>query len=165
MKRQTEKRKHYPVPWKNPVPINLAFELGAEVVIGVNVNLSIFTERMTFGEGRPASRMDRVESKVKGLIESNPLVTSGLLDPKRIEKKYEEHRRKRNIMDVMTDTAAITASKLLSLELLETEGPVYLLRPEVGGYQDFDFDMAEDIVNHGYRKAAQSGSELLEFCR
>jgi len=49
----------------NPVPINLAFELGAEAVIGVNVNRSMFTERMTFGEDVPASRMDRVDSRVK----------------------------------------------------------------------------------------------------
>lgn len=149
----------------NPVPINLAFELGAEAVIGVDVNLSIFTERMTFGEEIPASRMDRVDDRLKDLLDRNPLVTRGLIDPKRIEEKYEAHRRKRRIMDVVTDTAAITASKILSLELLDTAGPVYLLKPEVGGYQDFDFDMAEDIVKHGYRKAADSGDELLEFCR
>jgi NTE family protein len=149
----------------NPVPINLAFELGAEAVIGVNVNQSIFTERMTFGEEVPASRMDRVDNRLKDLLDRNPLVTWGLIDTKRLEEKYDEHRRKRRIMDVVTDTAAITASKILSLELLDTAGPVYLLKPEVGGYQDFDFDMAEDIVNHGYRKAAQSGEELLEFCR
>jgi len=68
-------------------------------------------------------------------------------------------------MDVVTDTAAITASKILSLELLDVAGPLYLLRPDVGGYQDFDFDMAEDIVKHGYREAEESGDELLEFCR
>lgn len=149
----------------NPVPINLAFELGAEVVIGVNVNLSIFTERMTFGEAIPASRMDRVDSKLKELIDRNPLVARGMIDTRRLEERYEKHRKKRNIMDVVTDTAAITASKILSLELLDIDGPLYLLRPDVGGYQDFDFDMAEDIVNHGYREAEESREELLEFCR
>jgi len=149
----------------NPVPINLAFELGAEAVIGVNVNLSIFTERMTFGEAVPASRMDRVDSKLKKLIDRNPLVTRGLIDARRLEERYEKHRKKRNIMDVVTDTAAITASKILSLELLDIDGPLYLLRPDVGGYQDFDFAMAEDIVNHGYREAEESREELIEFCR
>jgi len=149
----------------NPVPINLAFELGAEVVIGVNVNLSIFTERMTFGEAIPASRRDRVDSKLKELIDRNPLVARGMIDTRRLEERYEKHRKKRNIMDVVTDTAAITASKILSLELLDIDGPLYLLRPDVGGYQDFDFDMAEDIVNHGYREAEESREELLEFCR
>ena len=149
----------------NPVPINVAFELGAEVVIGVNVNLSIFTERMTFGEDVPASRMDRVDDRLKELIEKNPLVKRGLIDTRRLGEKYDKLRRKRNIMDVVTDTAAITASKILSLQLLDTAGPLYLLRPEVGGYQDFDFDMAEDIVNHGYREAEEAGEELLAFCR
>ncbi len=148
----------------NPVPINLAFELGAEAVIGVNVNLSMFTERMTFGE-LPASRMDRVDNRIKKLIEKNPLVKKGLIDTRGLGEKYQKHRRKRKIMDVVTDTAAITASKILSLELLNTDGPLYLLRPDVGGYQDFDFDMAEDIVNHGYREAVEAGDELLEFCR
>ncbi len=149
----------------NPVPINLAFELGAEVVIGVNVNLSMFTEKMTFDDDAPASRMDRVDDKLKELIDNNPLVKRGLIDTKRFEEKYEKHRKKRNIMDVVTDTAAITASKILSLEMLDLDGPLYLLRPDVGGYQDFDFDMAEVIVNHGYREAEESGDELLEFCR
>ncbi len=149
----------------NPVPINVAFELGAEVVIGVNVNLSIFTERMTFGEDVPASRMDRVDDRVRDLIEKNPLVQRGLIDTRRLGEKYKKLRRKRNIMDVVTDTAAITASKILSLQLLDTAGPLYLLRPDVGGYQDFDFDMAEDIINHGYREAEEAGEELLSFCR
>jgi NTE family protein len=149
----------------NPVPINVAFELGAEVVIGVNVNLSIFTERMTFGEDVPASRMDRVDDRVRDLIDKNPLVQRGLIDTRRLGEKYNKLRRKRNIMDVVTDTAAITASKILSLQLLDTAGPLYLLKPEVGGYQDFDFDMAEDIINHGYREAVEAGDELLEFCR
>ena len=148
----------------NPVPINVAFELGAEAVVGINVNLSIFTERMTFGDV-PASRMDKVDNKIKKLIEKNPLVQRGLIDTRGLGEKYNKLRRKRNIMDVVTDTAAITASKILSLELLDTAGPLYLLKPEVGGYQDFDFDMAEDIINHGYRKAVEAGDELLEFCR
>jgi NTE family protein len=148
----------------NPVPINLAFELGADIVIGVNVNLSIFTERMTFGE-LPSSRQDRYHSSIKDLIDKNPLVQRGFIDARRLEAKYDEHRRKRKIMDVVTDMAAITAAKILSLELLETTGPVYLVRPEVGGYQDFDFDMAEDIINHGYREAVEAGDELLAFCR
>ena len=148
----------------NPVPINLAFELGADVVIGVNVNLSIFTERMTFGE-LPSSRQDRYHSSIKDLIDKNPLVQRGFIDARRLEAKYDEHRRKRKIMDVVTDMAAITASKILSLELLDIDGPLYLLRPDVGGYQDFDFDMAEDIINHGYREAVEAGDELLAFCR
>jgi NTE family protein len=147
-----------------PVPINLAFELGADAVIGVNVNLSIFTERMTFDDV-PASRQDRYGGKIKDLIEKNPLVQRGLIDTKGLEERYEKHRRKRNLMDVVTDTAAITASRILSLELLETTGPLFLVRPEVGGYQDFDFDMARDIMDHGYRAAEDAGEELLEFCR
>jgi NTE family protein len=147
----------------NPVPINLAFELGADAVIGVNANLSIFTERKSF-EDAPASRRDKVESRLKKLLDRNPLVKRGLIDAARLERRIEEHHRKRNIMDVVTDTAAITSSKILSLELLDTDGPVYLIRPEVGGYQDFDFDMAEDIFNHGYRKAEESGEEILDFC-
>jgi len=147
----------------NPVPINLAFELSADAVIGVNANLSIFTERRTL-EDAPASRRDKVDSRLKRLLDGNPLVKRGLIDTAGLERRIKEHRRKRNIMDVVTDTAAIASSKILSLELLDTDGPVYLIRPEVGGYQDFDFDMAEDIFNHGYRKAEESGEEILDFC-
>lgn len=148
----------------NPVPLNVAFELGADAVIGVNVNLSTFTERMTFGEDIPASRMDRVEEKVTELVEKNPLLKRGIIDRERIREKIEEHRRKRNIVDVVTDTLAIASSKILSLKMLDLAGPVMFLRPDVGGYQDFDFDMAEDIITHGYREAEEAGEELLEFC-
>jgi NTE family protein len=150
----------------NPVPLNVAFELGADVVIGVNVNLSIFTERMTFGDDdMPASRMDRLDEKLKELIDGSHLVKRSIIDRDRIREKIEEHRRKRNIIDVVTDTLAITSSKILSLQMLDPQGPVMFVRPDVGGYQDFDFDMAEDIIAHGYREAEEAGEELLDFCR
>ena len=147
-----------------PVPVNLAFELGAEAVIGVNVNLSIFTERITFGDV-PTSRTDRVGSRIEKMIARNPLVRRGYVDVGPIEKKVRELRRRRNVVDVFMDALAITSSKMLSLEMIDAGGPVYFLRPDVGGYQAFDFDMAEDIINHGYREAEEAGDELLEFCR
>jgi NTE family protein len=148
----------------NPVPVNVAFELGAEVVIGVNVNLATFTERMTVGEDVPASRLDRIDGRVMEMIDRNPLVERGLIDRQRIRKKIEEHRKKRHIIDVVNDTLAITSAKILSLQMLEPSGPVYFLRPDVGGYQDFDFDMAGDIIDHGYREAEEMGDELIRFC-
>jgi NTE family protein len=148
----------------NPVPINVAFELGADVVIGINVNPSIFTESLTFGEV-PASRRDMIDSRIKSLVERSRLVQKGLIDAAEIEDKLDRLRRKRTIIDVITDTVAITSSRVLSLQLIDPAGPIYLLRPPVGGFQDFDFDMAEDIIEHGYRKAEDAGEELLEFCR
>ena len=152
----------------NPVPINLAFELGADVVVGVNVNLSIFTERMTFGDGRPASRDDVIDSKLRELIEKSPLVTRGYLDASRLTEKLETRVRKRKIMDVITDTVAITSSKILSLHLIEAAGPGFdPLPPEqfLWGYPSptmtyVDLDPLADPPEMRLRYYDPDGNEL-----
>jgi NTE family protein len=146
----------------NPVPINIAFELGAEKVVGVNVNPSVFTERMESDSGQSSHR-DKIDGWIREILERNPLVRRGVIDTSGLEERLDRLRRRRNIVDVVTDTVAITSSRILTLQLMNT-GPLLLIRPDVGGYQDFDFDRAKELIELGYNAAAESGDDLREFC-
>lgn len=145
----------------NPVPVDVAFELGAEKVIGVNVCRSVHTERMTYQSEEP-STTSRVDGWLRTVLEKNPLSRLGLIDSTELERRLDGLRDDRNIIDIVTDSIAIVSSRIMSMNLLDA-GPHYLVRPEVGGYQDFDFEQAEDIIERGYRAAEESRDELLEF--
>lgn len=145
----------------NPVPVDVAFDLGAKKVIGVNVCRSVHTERMMYDSEEPSLK-SRVDGWVRTVIERNPLSRLGLIDSTELERKLDSLRDDRNVIDIITDSIAIISSRMMSMNLLDA-GPHYLIRPEVGGYQDFDFEHAEDIIERGYRAAEESREEVLEF--
>lgn len=145
----------------NPVPLELAFDLGAERVIGVNACRSVFSERIMYESDQP-STVKKVDGFLRTLIDKTPLGRLGIVDGESVSGKLEELRRSRNIIDVITDSIAIVSSRMLSLESLNA-GPHFIVRPQVGAYQDLDFEHAERIIDLGYREAEEVGDDLLEF--
>jgi len=145
----------------NPVPLDLAFELGADLVVGVNACCSVYTERIMYESEQP-SLVKKVDGFVRGLIDKSILGRLGIIDASAIGDKVDELRRSRNIIDVITDSIAIVSSRMLSLESL-TAGPHFIVRPPVGAYQDLAFEHAAEIIDLGYREAQDCGDDLLEF--
>lgn len=144
----------------NPVPLDLAIELGAERVIGINASRSVFTERLSQESGH-LSLIDKVDGWVKESLEKTPLISS--ISPKKwLEEHSGEKKRRRNIIDVITDSLAIVSSRILALEQLRS-GPHFMINPPVGGFQTFDFDRAEEIIESGYREAESVGDDLIRF--
>ncbi len=144
----------------NPVPLDLVVELGAERVIGINACRAVFTERESH-EPRHIPMLDKVDEWVRESVGKAPILSSiGPLLKSRDEEKKK--RRRRNLIDVFTDSLAIVSSRLLSFERLKA-GPHFMVRPKVGGFQDFDFDRADEIIEAGYREMVSIGAELLEF--
>lgn len=145
----------------NPVPLELAFELGAERVIGINACRSVFNERIMYESEQP-SIVGKVDGFIKTLIQKTPIGRLGIVDSESVSDKLDELRRSRNIIDVITDSIAIVSSRMLSLESLNA-GPHFIVRPPVGVYQDLDFEHAERIIDLGYREAEEVGEDLIDF--
>lgn len=144
----------------NPVPIDLAMELGAGLVVGVNACRSVFTERNQHKSGHfPLVR--KVDEWVKDSMEKNPILSS---IGSRIRPGTGEvvKKRRRFVIDIFTDSLAIVSSRVLSLERL-VAGPHFMIRPQVGGYQDFDFDLAGEIIRTGYAETESIRDELFKF--
>lgn len=146
----------------NPVPLDLAFDLGAELVIGINACRSVFSERVLYESEDEPSIVGRVDGFLKTLIEKTPLGRLGIVDSATVGEKLEKLRRTHGIIDIITDSIAIVSSRMLSLEMLNA-GPHFIIRPPVGGYHDLDFEHAERIIELGYREAEEVGDDLLEF--
>ncbi len=140
----------------NPVPLDIALELGADLVIGVNACRSVFTERIHHDPGRK-SVVEKVDGWVRESVEKNPFKHIYGLSYKGAGKEgISSDKRRRNIIDVISDSLAIVSSRMLSFERLKS-GPHFMIRPEVGSYQDFEFDKAEEIINIGYEETERKG--------
>jgi len=146
----------------NPVPIDLAMELGADRVIGVNACRSIFLERISHKAGH-IGLIERVDGWVRGSMDKNTLIAS--ISPHKwldIQKNEKTGERRRNIMDVFTDSIAITTSRVLALNEMKW-GPHFMISPGVGAFQDLDFDRAGEIIDIGYNETERVKDELLHF--
>lgn len=144
----------------NPVPLDLAAELGAHRIIGVNACRSVFSER-TPHESRHFPVVEKLDEWFRDNMEKAPLISS-LGGFRKIAGEDKKERRRRNLIDLFTDSLAIVTSRLLSFERLNA-GPHFMIRPQVGGFQDFDFDRADEIINIGYKEIESIGDELLDF--
>ncbi|MCK4537311.1 MAG: patatin-like phospholipase family protein [Candidatus Krumholzibacteria bacterium] len=146
----------------NPVPLDLAKELGADRVIGVNASRSVFTDRMSHEAGH-IGLVEKLDGWVRDSIEKNPLMSSfnarKWLDSVAGDR---ERKRRRNLIDAFTDSIAIVTSRVLVQNELNA-GPHFMINPEVGGFQTFDFDRAQTIIAMGYEETESISGELLEF--
>lgn len=146
----------------NPVPIDLAKELGAGKVIGVNASRSVFPERMSHNAGR-IGLLEKVDDWMRESVAGKPLLSS--INPgkwKDLVENEKRGRRKRNIMDIFTDSLAITTARVLELTELKT-GPHFMINPGVGAFQTFDFDRAGEIIDIGYEETERVKDELFHF--
>ncbi|HSG27700.1 MAG TPA: hypothetical protein VLA34_04405, partial [Candidatus Krumholzibacterium sp.] len=146
----------------NPVPLDLAMELGADRVIGVNSCRSLFTDRISRDAGH-IGLVDKLDGWVRGRLEKNPLLSPFKKKEWLDAIKHEaRRRRRRNLIDIFTDSIAIVTARVLAMHEA-TAGPHFMITPAVGGFQDFDFDRAEEIIDIGYKEAGAVSEELLRF--
>lgn len=145
----------------NPVPLDIALELGADLVIGVNTCRSVFAERMQNRPDHP-SLVKKMDGWVRESLGKTPLRYFHADSKSSPGDNGQERPRSRNIIDVITDSIAIVSSRVLAFERLRS-GPHFIIRPPVGAYQDFDFDRAREIIDLGYAEAEKEKDELFRF--
>lgn len=142
----------------NPVPIDVARQLGATQVIGVStlVEVDKKSQELSFpfedavGKSKPLPGLmspKGVEMLLKELWSKNG-------NPGRNVNNIEE-RRPPNIFRICAQSVAIMENEISSLRLRQDPGDL-LLRPELSGFTLLEFHRAEEIIAAGEKAARQN---------
>ena len=141
----------------DPVPVGLAFELGAEKVIGVSAQLDLAAARVS-DAGQPGL-VRRMDEWVKSL-EKTPGRVGELAE--RILGGIENAAGGRRVFDVITDSFSVVTARILDAAR-ERTGDHLLIEPDVGGYGAFDFEHAEEIIERGYRACEEQADRIERY--
>ncbi|MBN2096235.1 patatin-like phospholipase family protein [Candidatus Peregrinibacteria bacterium] len=108
----------------NPVPINVVRDMGADIVIAVDLNHNFIREKMATKRsyGKEKGRI------YKWLTPTHP-----------------------NIIDVIENSVYMMQDKLTEKNLLIHQ-PDFLIRPTLGSASIFDFHKAKGLIEEGYQK-------------
>jgi len=133
----------------NPVPINVAREMGADYIIAVNI-LSSKNKH----DSKPDKKFDNKIDLDKPL-EIIPVLQRKLedliIDHKWI-RNFIKHKEKENLpgmKKILNRSVQIAQEKLIELSI-ELYKPDVLIEPEVGNIGIFDFYKAKEIIKKGY---------------
>lgn len=108
----------------NPVPVNVARNMGADIVIAVDLNHNFIKEKMAAKRsyGRSKNKL------YKWLTPTHP-----------------------NIIDVIESSVYMMQDKLTEKNLL-IHKPDFLIRPHLGSASVFDFHKAKRLIEEGYTR-------------
>ncbi|MCK4688902.1 MAG: patatin-like phospholipase family protein [Candidatus Marinimicrobia bacterium] len=137
----------------NPLPINVACEMGAGFIIAVNVMPSLNKAKPDRKKEYSSPRISAITSRMKSAMRKR--LESLNIDYKLI-KKLSSNRGKYNVpglKKVLNQSVYITQRKLARLSI-ELYRPDILIEPDIPFAGFFDFYKAREIIDIGY-KAAQ----------
>ncbi|RLD55529.1 MAG: patatin [Bacteroidetes bacterium] len=138
----------------NPVPINVAREMGADFIIAVNILSS---------KNKPESKPDKKSNNKINLekpLEIIPVLQRKLedliIDHKWIRNfiKQKEKEDLPGMKKILNRSIQIIQERLIKLSV-ELYKPDVLIEPEVGNINIFDFYKAEEIIEKGYKSAKE----------
>jgi len=145
----------------NPVPIDIAFELGADLVIGISARRQLKGEKPD-REPRGHAFVNKMDDWIGEVMKSAPTPIAEVFKkiPHPDLSRYQG--RERRFYETVTDSLAIASSRIMDLNR-HFVGPHFIVEPDVGEFKNFDFDKAEDIIERGYRAAEESGYDIERF--
>ena len=148
----------------NPVPIDIARQMGAQRVIGVSTLVEVEkpTEETSFprrGQRQSSERKSLltaagVEQLLRELWSRNGRETPPL----------QPERRPPNIFRICAQSVAIMENEISALRLAKDGGDL-LLRPALSDFTLLEFHRAREIIEAGQRCAASRLKELRSLCR
>ena len=123
----------------NPLPIDVIKEMGADVVIAVNLNKYIC-------DNKKNTTNKNSDDEILSILE---------------KKYYKRLIRSKtpNIFNVIDNTIHIIEKKITEINL-EKHKPDILIEPELGSFKITDFDKGEEAINEGYSKTLKIIPEL-----
>ena len=133
----------------DPVPVGAARAMGAEVVIAVDLNHDIVTNRLT----RPAADENGkpiVQAMTRVLENFQPLEHPMLIQ----FREWLEREPLPGIVDVMLASLYIMQARIAQATL-QMDRPEVLIQPPLGAVRFLEFDQASDIIDIGYRSASE----------
>ena len=143
----------------NPVPVSLCRALGADLIIGVNLNghlskMSAFRRRQQHRQRRETSRSDGSESGWTNPERWGELV-EGLLSALRDHGQGGEP----GFFDVMATSVNIMQDRITRSRMVG-DPPMVLLSPDLGHLQLMDFHRAGNAIDIGYEAAMRAEEQF-----
>lgn len=152
----------------NPVPINVAREMGADFVIAVDLNHGTPVKRPATP---PPSLVARFESRLQNLSPEQQQVGNLIL--RGIDQRFRRFDRSvlaparrwllgadlPNIFDVLGNTIHIIEAQITECRL-KTERPDLLIRPAVADVSFMEFHRAKEAMQAGYLAAREELDKL-----
>ena len=160
----------------NPVPVDVARAMGADLVIAVNLNTDIRTRnrrKKTLRSSSKPSRKSRIQQKI---VEAK---TAPDWLPKKLEKRYldlensvrssllkwlkdeEESDRELTIFDVIANSINIMEYQI-TRNRLATNPPELLIEPQLDHLNLFDYHEADRTIEVGYEAMKAKIPVILE---
>ncbi|MGQ0596787.1 patatin-like phospholipase family protein [Aquabacterium sp.] len=139
----------------NPVPVSVARAMGADLVIAVDLNRDIVTRRAPMPQANGA-QTDHPPTVVRLLdtLRKHPGLTQFEAwlhkDPEPLP----------GIFDVLLSSIYIMQARMTQASLRQDK-PDILIRPPLGAVRFMEFDRAEEIIEIGYRSAAEQLAGIL----
>lgn len=151
---------HYQQQWLvdgglvNPVPVSLCREMGADIVIAVNLNHDLLT----------APEKKRAPSNTTLKQFKNHLQKLPIMRRKTTDEAHAEPNRKH--LDVLNNTSKIMQMQITQLRAQQDPADI-LIEPCLGHLGMFDFQHAAETIDEGYQavERAFAGSESEVFAR
>ena len=144
----------------NPVPVSVARAMGADLVIAVDLNHDIVSGRLSHpvahANGNGHSPI------MAGLLESLQAINSPVLTQFEtwLHKAPEEPLP--GIFDVLLASLYIMQARVTDATLQQDQ-PEVLIQPPLGAVRFMEFDRAEEIIEIGYRSAAEQLAKFLPY--
>lgn len=143
----------------NPVPVNVSRQMGAELVIAVDLNHDIVEKRSVIhseshaaaltGGGRFAAQNTLVRNLIETLNKRTGVPTASvLLQIKQWMKKDPAP----NIFEVLASSISIMEMQITATRL-KAAPPDILIQPKLGHIRLLDFHRAQEAIDEGYREA------------
>ena len=148
----------------NPLPVDVARAAGAEIVIAVDIN----SERVS---KRAQPRKDVNWQKNSARMEHKRLeVVTAWMDrygsagktvSTKIDQWFSREEPSPHIFEVLGSSLNIMQRKIEEMNLL-THAPDFLIAPQLGDMNFFDFDHAQKAIDEGYRRCEAFIPKILE---
>lgn len=137
----------------NPLPIDLAIEMGAKRIIAVDINLV---------KGHPLSRKPKEPDEKKSTWHRN----IKKLDKKLIKpfREWFDEKTRPNIFDVMSQTVRICENEITKRCLIE-QYPDVLIQPAVGHIHALEFHHFSEAWEAGHSAAMKQSERLKAIAR
>ncbi len=153
----------------NPIPVDIVREMGAEVIIAVDLNTGLAATRQTVPEtakpGEESSWQDLISGKNEIISRlARSYVDAEKLIRDKIGSWFDRSDPKPNIIEIMGTTIDIMEEQI-ARNNLALHKPDVLINPRLGDLSMFDFDEAGRSIREGYDKTMEQMERILELVR
>lgn len=144
----------------NPLPVDVCREMGADIVIAVDLNSERISKRFKSQDKSDSASVEKKRLEViRSWVEQYGSAGKSVSD--KIDKWFSREEPSPHILEILGSSLNIMQKKIEQMNLL-THSPDVLIQPRLGDMKFFDFDMAERAIGEGYRRGEEAIPAILE---